>query len=86
MAAEDLHYYDDAKERVMVYPGARCPLPDDTMAVLLLIKNLPCMRVPHTVGCWLESALWANCQLFDQDSQGFGLANRVVVAGREKAN
>ena len=23
MAAEDLHYYDDARERVMVYPGGR---------------------------------------------------------------
>ena len=36
MAAEDLHYYDDARERVMVYPGARSSLPDGTTAVLLL--------------------------------------------------
>ena len=66
MAAEDLHYYDDAKERVMVYPGARSSLPDGATAVVLLFQTCYACVQPTWLGCLLQFALWTNCPLLDQ--------------------
>ena len=55
MAAEDLHYHDGARERVMVYPGARRLFTDATPAVVLLYKCVVhSMSSDPIASCWLR--------------------------------